>query len=148
MIGTRTIILLTDWTQNTQNAFQLKMVFNWRIIALQWYVVSASQQRKYIITIYTYPFSVQPPCHILHPTPLDHHKVPVYAPCVIQQLPNGYPFYTWQCVYVNDAFSICPTFSFPCCVHKFVLHACVSIPSLQIGSLYHIFQIPYICANI
>ena len=28
-------------------------------------------------------------------TPLGHHKVPGWAPCVTQQLPTSYLFYTW-----------------------------------------------------
>ena len=28
-----------------------------------------------------------------HPTPLGHHRMPIFAPCVIQQLPTCYLFY-------------------------------------------------------
>ena len=43
--------------------------------------------------MYTYMPSVlrlQPP----HPTPLSHHRAPIWAPCAIQQLPTSYLFYS------------------------------------------------------
>ena len=46
-------------------------------------------------------------------------------------------------IYINATFSICPTLSFPHCVHKFPLCICVSNPSLQIGSsisFYRFYQ--------
>ena len=39
------------------------------------------------------------------PTPLDHHRAPGWAPCVIQQLPTSYLFYTWWCIHVYATFS-------------------------------------------
>ena len=42
---------------------------------------------------------------------------------------------------------VCPTLPFICCVHKPILYICVSIPTLQMGSLAPYFQILYICIN-
>ena len=50
-------------------------------------------------------------------TPLDCHRAPGWAPCVIQKLPISYLFYTWQCIYVSVTSSVCPTLTFPHCVH-------------------------------
>ena len=38
-------------------------------------------------------------------------------------------------MYVNANLSMYPTLSIPHCVHQSVLHICISIPSLQIGSI-------------
>ena len=46
-----------------------------------------------------------------HPTPRDRHRVPCWASCVTQQLPTSRRFYTWQSIYVNTTFLICPTLS-------------------------------------
>ena len=54
------------------------------------------------------------------PLPPHHHRTLSWAPCVIQQLPTSCLFYTWLCIYVNTTLSICPTLSFPHCVHKSV----------------------------
>ena len=48
------------------------------------------------------------------------------TPCVMQQLPASYLFYTWQCTYVNVTLSSRPTLSFPHCVHKFIFYVCIS----------------------
>ena len=32
------------------------------------------------------------------PTPLGHHRAPGWVPCIIQQLPNSYLFYTWYSI--------------------------------------------------
>ena len=37
--------------------------------------------------------------------------------------------------------SICPTRSFPHCVHKSVLYACISSAALRIGSSYHLSRL-------
>ena len=47
----------------------------------------------------------------------------------------------------NAALSMCPTLSFPRCVHKSVLYICISIPVLQIHLSVPFFWIPYICVN-
>ena len=50
--------------------------------------------------------------------------------------------------YICRCCFLCCLFSFPHCVHKSVLCICICIPSLHIGSLILIFQIPQICINI
>ena len=77
-----------------------------------------------------------------HPTPLGHHRAPGWAPCVIQQLPTSYLFYTRSYIYVSATFSIHPALSFPCYVHKSVLYICVSISSLKTSSSLLFFWIP------
>ena len=41
-----------------------------------------------------------------------------------------YNLATTKCIYINATFSICPTLSFPFCVHKPILYVCISLPSL------------------
>ena len=62
------------------------------------------------------------------------HRAPGWAPCILQQIPTGYLFYTWECICFHATFSIHPNLSFPSCVLKSVLSVWVSIPALQIGS--------------
>ena len=66
-----------------------------------------------------------PSCCLLHPTPLDHHSAPYWVPCVTQQLPTSYLFYTWFYmyiyIYINATLSICPAF-FLHYIHKSHLH--------------------------
>ena len=71
---------------------------------------------------------------------LGHYRVPGWAH-VIEKLFTIYLFYTWWCIYVCATFSICPTLSFPHCVHKSILSICASTPSLQRRSLIRFFQI-------
>ena len=52
----------------------------------------------------------------------------------IQHLPMSYQFYTWRCIFVNATLSIHLTLFFPHGVHRTVLHVCISISALQIGS--------------
>ena len=43
----------------------------------------------------------EPPSHLpCHPAPVGCHRVPSGAPCVIQQIPTGYLFYIYVCMYV------------------------------------------------
>ena len=84
-----------------------------------------------------------------HPISLCGYRALVWVPWVIQQIPSGYLFYIWQCMF-PCTFSIHPTLSFlpPHRVHKSVLYVCISIAVLQIGSSLQSFYIPYICVNI
>ena len=77
---------------------------------------------------YTYITSLLSLCPSSHPTPLGHHRAPIWAPCVIQQFLTSSLVYTWQCINVDATCSTLPTLSFPHCVHKSVLYLCVSIP--------------------
>ena len=92
--------------------------------------------------VYIYPLHPEPP--LPYSSCLGHCK----APCAVLQLPTGYLFFAWQCIYVNATLSICFYFSFPPCVHESVLYVCASIPALQIDSSVPFFQISYICVNI
>ena len=69
-----------------------------------------------------------------HPIPPGHHRAQDWTPCAKQQLLTSCASYTWQGIYVDATFPICPTLSLPDCVLKSILYICVSIPSLQIGS--------------
>ena len=87
--------------------------------------------------VYIWPFSLELPSHLPpHTTLLGCQKALGRAPQVIQQILNV------MCFSAN--LSICPTLSFPHCVPKSVLYACVSIASLQIGSSMQSFKIPYL----
>ena len=92
----------------------------------------------------TYPPQLPP-----HPTPLGCHRALSWVPCIVQQLPISYLFYTWWYIYFNAIFSVRPTHSFPHkereTVHKSVLY--VSVPPLQIGSSVPIL-LDSICVNI
>ena len=66
-----------------------------------------------------------------HPSRLGHHRVPGWAPCVIQQVPRSCLFCTRACVYVNAAFSVRPTLYFPHCVRKSVLCICEDRKALK-----------------
>ena len=57
----------------------------------------------------------------LHLISLCHHRVPGWAPCVIQQLFITIYFphdSVYICIYVKATFSMCPTLTFPCWVHE------------------------------
>ena len=82
------------------------------------------------------------------PTSLCCHKSLGWAPCIIQQLPTSYLFYTWSCIYFSVTLSICPMVSF-WCVHKFILCVYVSVAAPQIGSTvpfsrFHIYVLIFI----
>ena len=72
-------------------------------------LVSAVQQRDSAICIHTSPPSW---ASSLHPTPLGHHRAPIWAPCVIQQLPTSCLF-THDSAYVNATLPVCLTLPFP-----------------------------------
>ena len=111
----------------------LKFIFNWRTVVLQYRVgfchTSIWINHRYTYVAPSWPSSPLQP----HSTPLGCHKVPVWAPWVIQQIPTGYLFYIWWCMSFYATVSICPTLSFPSCPES-VLYVCVSTAALQIGS--------------
>ena len=59
--------------------------------------------------LYVYIYPPPPPrvpfSALSHSIPLGHHRALSWVPCVIQQLPTSYLFYTWQCIYDNDVLS-------------------------------------------
>ena len=97
--------------------------FNWQKIALQCCVgfccSTIGISHVYVCVCVFLPSLPSLPS--LHPTPLGHHRTPGWAPSLIEQLPNNYLFYISQCIHVNATFSVCPTLTFPHCVHKFVV---------------------------
>ena len=58
--------------------------------------------------VYTYLFSLEPPCHPAPSHPLGNHRALSRAPRVMQQLPTSYPFCTWERIYVIATLSISP----------------------------------------
>ena len=93
--------------------------FNWRKIASQRYV-SFCNTTTWISHSYTCPLPLECPSrHPPHPR-LGHHRAPGWALCVLPQLSASHLVYTWQCLSVNATFSMHPTLSFPCCIHKSV----------------------------
>ena len=129
----------------------LLFISNWRIIALQCCVgfffffftstpVGFCCIPVWISYKYTYiPSLLGLPTAHPHPTLPGHHRAPSWASCDVQRLPTSCLFYTWQHIYVNATLSICPTLSFPCCVHKSILYIFISIPALKIGSSVSFF---------
>ena len=89
----------------------LCFVFNWRIIALQ-YCGSLCHTSKQISHNYLYVCISSLLTLSPHPSPLGRHRVPSWAPCVMQQLPASDLSYTWWCVCVKATFSTRPTLSF------------------------------------
>ena len=64
-----------------------------------------------------------PSCTSLPPLyPISPPQSTGWAPCVKQQLPTSYLFYTWSGIYVNAPLSICSTLPFPHCVCSLHLH--------------------------
>ena len=85
--------------------FLAALLFNWRIIALQNFVVlchtSIRISHKYI--------------HVPKLPPASHpsacHRAPVWVPWVIQQIPIGYLFYTWYCKFLCYCLQTSPLLS-------------------------------------
>ena len=72
--------------------------------------------------IYIHPLPLGDPSRPIHPTPLGHHRALSWAPCVIEQLPTSYLFYTRYCIYARAIFqSVSPSPS-PLCLHIHFLH--------------------------
>ena len=76
--------------------FEINLFFNWRIIALQIFLVFC-QTSAWISHRYAYiPSLFEPPSHLPpHPTPLGWYRAPVWVSWAIQQIPISYLFYTW-----------------------------------------------------
>ena len=108
-----------------------KFVFNWRLIALRYFVGFCHTTR--MSRRYTYIPSLLD----LPPPPLSCHRAPSRTPCVIQQLPINYLLYIRSCMCFNAALSVCPTLLHHC-VHKSVIYVWI-FPILQIGSLVLFF---------
>ena len=119
-------------SKNGSHFQYFNLLFIWKKIAIQ-YCVGFCHTTKQISHNYTYIaslFSLLSPS----PTPLGHHRVPGWVPCVIEQLLTSCLFYTWQYIFVEATFSVHPTLFFSHCVHKSIFYVHVSILSLLIGS--------------
>ena len=94
---------------------------------------SAVQQCDKAVTVHISPPSWAFLSPYPHPTPSRSSQSTKLSSLCILQFPTSYLFYIWSCICFSAILSICPTFSFPCCVHKSFLYICVSIPAMQIG---------------
>ena len=75
--------------------FLINLFFNWRIIALQNFVVFCHISTR-ISHRYTRVPSLPNLSHLpLHPTPLGWYTAPVWVSWAIQQISIGYLFYIW-----------------------------------------------------
>ena len=74
--------------------FSFFFFLNWNILQSQCCVslFCTTLWFSYMHTYIPSPLSLHPPPH---PTPLGHHRALSWIPCVIQQLPTSYLFYTW-----------------------------------------------------
>ena len=108
--------------------------WNWRIIALQYWVGFCCTSTW---------ISRKDPYALVNLYPKSPLRATGWAPCIIQQLPTSYLFYTWSCLDVNATLSICFTLPSRHHAHKSVPYVCISIPALQIGSSVLFFQISY-----
>ena len=66
-----------------------------------------------LVYLYIYPHIPSLLCLPPYPTPLGGHKAPNWSPCAMRLLPTSYLFYIWQCIYVHDTLSLCPSLPFP-----------------------------------
>ena len=88
--------------------------------------------------VYIHPLSVEPLFPSPHPTHLGHHTASQsWAPCPIQELPPSYLFTHSS---ANKSIPISKFIPTPALVHTSVLYVCISIPTLQIGSLILFFS--------
>ena len=110
-------------------------IFNWRIIALQccinFFHTAVWISRKCTDT---------PSFLKLRPTPTDlathlgGHRAWAWRPWVMQQLPTSCLLYLRWRLCLRAPLSVRPTLAFSRRVHTPVLHVCISVPVLQIGS--------------
>ena len=99
------------------------------LFALQ-YCISSCCTKRWISPKYPYTPSVLNLHPLPHPSPISRHGALGWVPYVISNFPLAvlhmvmHMFYCWS---LNSL-----TLSFPHCVHKSVLYACVSISTLEI----------------
>ena len=98
---------VNEWPERLNNLFTIVELFgrirlpsffffNWRIIALQNFVVFC-QTSTWISHRYTYIPSLLnlPPISLPIPAPPGWYRAPVWVSWATQQIPAGYLFYTW-----------------------------------------------------
>ena len=126
------------------------IIFNWRISALQYCLgfchtsVQISHGCTCVPSLFNLPPPTLPP--ILPLQVISEHQL--WAGCVIQHIPADCAvlcmvMYMFQCYSVSSSHP-----SFPQCPQACVLHVCVSIAALKIGSSVPSFYIPLICINV
>ena len=126
----------------------LKKIFNWRIIALQNFVVFCHTSTR-IKHKYTHVLSrpALPPISLPIP-PFACRRASVWVSWVIQQIPIGDLFYVWCCKFLSTLFIHLPFCLLSShCVHRSVLYVCFSVAALKINSSVASLQILYICVS-
>ena len=91
------LAIVNSAAMNTEVHVFLKKFFNWRIIALQNFVVFCQTATRI-----SHRYTVFPPSWISLPSPFPSRpssccRAPVWAPWIIQQILIGYLFYIWYC---------------------------------------------------
>ena len=91
-VNTRQVARFMNFVRLKSFFKKISLFFNWRMIALQNFVVFC-QTLTWISHRYTYIPSLLklPP----HPTTLGWYRAPVWVSWDIQQIPIGYLFYVW-----------------------------------------------------
>ena len=105
---------------------------------------------------FTYVYIHIPSLLCLCPAPLPpRHAIAEQAePLCHTAAPTSCLFYTRSCMYVKATFPVCPTLSFPRCVHKSVsTSASPSLPRKQVHqhyfSRFHVYALIYhICLSL
>ena len=124
--------------------FLFKKIFNWRIIALQNFVVLCHTSTR-ISHRYSHVPSLLdcPPISLTIP-PFSLLQSPTWVLWVTQPIPIGYSFYIWYCKFLCYCLytSPLPTMSID------LFCACFSIAALKINSSVPSLQIPYIRVSI
>ena len=110
-----------------------KLIFNWRMIALQGRVsfchtiMWISHKYTYIPSVLNLPLIPSP-----HPTRLGCHKAPDRAPCVTQQLPTGSLFHTWSVCRSMLLSQFIPPSPSPPCPQACSLSLCLFLPCREV----------------
>ena len=126
--------------------YQFIYFFNWKIIALENFVVFCHTSTR---ISYRDTHVPSLPSLLPHPTLLDCYRAPVWVPWVIQQVPIAI-YLTDGIVnfhvthFIHLTLSPIPYVS----VNRSVLYICFSTAALKINSSVPSFESPYICISI
>ena len=108
----------------------LQFVFNCRKITVVHWFLHPTMKFSHNYTYITFVLSI--PLLTPHSTLQGYHRVPDWAPYVLQQLLTSQLFtHVIVCMSMLFMYS---SHCFPNCVHEFALCICISIPFLQISS--------------